>query len=630
MLLFHFQPTWLPGGFAGVDVFFVISGYLMTGIIFTGLQQQNFSLLQFYVARANRIIPALAVLCFVLLIFGFFFLTPWEYRTLGKHVGSSIGFVSNIIYWMESGYFDAASKEKWLIHTWSLSVEWQFYLLYPLLLAGLAKILPLRTIKVSLVIATVLGLLCSIVSTDLWPSASYYFLSARAWEMMLGGLAFLYPLQLKQQYKLPLEWFGLLLILLSYGLFSEDSPWPGYLAIMPVLGVFLVIQAGRENSPLTNNLVLQKVGASSYSIYLWHWPVVVLGYSFAIPHWFAVGIPLSLLAGWLSYQYVETRRFKKFSRLSDLVKVIPLYLAITAGAVGSAVFISNGTNYWLNRQPEVIRQTYQTVSKHFAESSNWGMDATGVQDLAPCRFNVDQLSTGVSNRLAQCYARHGAGVLILGDSHAIDLYGVVASRFDDAFIVGITSVGCRPHHKDPNCQYDTVKQLISANPLFRHIIYEQGGFYLLRDSHGKQGSRSMFSALQLSDKVQGIGLNTENVDKVMQYLTELSNFTAVTWLGSRIEPHITTRQILQKGCHYAFALRPGQQQPFNELDAYISSRLPANENIRYMSQNEMMNFDFTHDLMTCSDKFWDDGDHYSSAGEIRFGKRLPENFLHFN
>lgn len=124
----------MPGGFVGVDVFFVISGFLMTRIIFRGIEQDNFSILKFYVARANRIIPALAVLCVVLLVFGWFYINPLDYKSLGKHIGSSIGFLSNIIYWSESGYFDAASHEKWLLHTWSFSAEWQFYIMQPYLL----------------------------------------------------------------------------------------------------------------------------------------------------------------------------------------------------------------------------------------------------------------------------------------------------------------------------------------------------------------------------------------------------------------------------------------------------------------------------------------------------------------
>lgn len=147
VVLFHFNASWLPGGFAGVDVFFVISGFLMTGIIFRGIEQDNFSILNFYIARANRIIPALALLCFVLLVFGWFYLTPLEYQSLGKHAASSVSFLSNFTYWSEAGYFAAASHEKWLLHTWSLSVEWQFYIIYPLMLVAMRKFISIKTMK---------------------------------------------------------------------------------------------------------------------------------------------------------------------------------------------------------------------------------------------------------------------------------------------------------------------------------------------------------------------------------------------------------------------------------------------------------------------------------------------------
>lgn len=147
VVLFHFNAPWMPGGFAGVDVFFVISGFLMTGIILRGIQEKNFSLMKFYVARANRIIPALAVLCLVLLVVGWFHLTPMEYKTLAKHVVSSITFYSNHVYWGEAGYFTAASNEKWLLHSWSLSVEWQFYIIYPVILVTMHKLMPVKKNK---------------------------------------------------------------------------------------------------------------------------------------------------------------------------------------------------------------------------------------------------------------------------------------------------------------------------------------------------------------------------------------------------------------------------------------------------------------------------------------------------
>ena len=212
VVLFHFQPSLMPGGFAGVDVFFVISGFLMTGIIFRSFERNNFSLIDFYIARANRIVPALTALCIVLLILGWFFLTPIDYKALGKHVSSSIGFFSNIKYWGEAGYFDASSHEKWLLHTWSLSVEWQFYIIYPLVLIALKKFISIEAIKIVLVFSTILGFIFCVFATYYWPSFSYYLIPSRAWEMMIGGVVYLYKMKKHFNYQKLMEWVGLILI----------------------------------------------------------------------------------------------------------------------------------------------------------------------------------------------------------------------------------------------------------------------------------------------------------------------------------------------------------------------------------------------------------------------------------
>ena len=345
VVLFHFNASWMPGGFAGVDVFFVISGFLMTGIIFRGIEQENFSILKFYVARANRIIPALAVLCLVLLVFGWFYLTPLDYKALGKHAASSVAFLSNIIYWRESGYFDAASHEKWLLHTWSLSVEWQFYIIYPLVLVAMRKFMSIKTMKFLLLVGTVLGFVFCVIATYKWPNPSYYLLPTRAWEMMLGGIAYLYPLTLSENRKKLFGWTGLGLIIGSYFLISSENPWPGYLAIFPVIGTFLVIQAHRNNSIITNNLVFQKLGTWSYSIYLWHWPLVVIIYTFSLPDYYIyLGISLSIFLGFLSYQYIEKIKFSSYQEWRNTYRIKPFYISLFLIVLGVLIYSFNGFN----------------------------------------------------------------------------------------------------------------------------------------------------------------------------------------------------------------------------------------------------------------------------------------------
>ena len=414
VVLFHFNASWMPGGFAGVDVFFVISGFLMTGIIFRGLEQENFSILKFYVARANRIIPALALLCLVLLIFGWFYLTPLDYLALGKHVGSSLGFISNIVFWKESGYFDATSHEKWLLHTWSLSAEWQFYIIYPILLVILRRFMSLNAMKATVLLGTVIGFIFCVIVTYKRPDAAYYLLPTRAWEMMIGGVAYLYPLTLQDKRKKLLEWVGVTLIISSYFLISKENPWPGYLAIFPVLGSFLIIQAQRNDSLITSNAIFQKLGAWSYSIYLWHWPVVVAIYYFSLNEiYIYLGIALSVLLGFLSNKHIEKIKFKNdFGSLFAYLKCKPLYTALIVGVIGRVIFINGGLDLsfrWGASSPQAhFLNQYEQAHRNL-DDAYW----------LKCNTYTSLNNNGSLMTDPTCIEKKGVGgVFLWGDSHS--------------------------------------------------------------------------------------------------------------------------------------------------------------------------------------------------------------------
>ena len=364
VVLFHFNATWVPGGFAGVDVFFVISGFLMTGIIFKGIEQKNFSIMRFYVARANRIIPALAILCFSLLLFGWLYLPPLDYQLLGKHALSSISFLSNITYWTEAGYFDAASHEKWLLHTWSLSVEWQFYIIYPLVLVFIHKFTTIKLMNYLIVAATFLGFVFCVFASFNWPNAAYYLLPTRAWEMMIGGVAYLFPIVINNKKKMLLERLGLALIVGSYFIVTKEDAWPGYAALFPVLGAFFVILAARDKSLVTGNLVFQKIGAWSYSIYLWHWPLVVGIYYYTLSDMYIyIGLALSVFLGFLSSKYIEQIRFKKdFSKIKDYLKCKPIYIALGISVLSLVVF--GKTRYFYNMPDDIYNAVTVKSTTH--------------------------------------------------------------------------------------------------------------------------------------------------------------------------------------------------------------------------------------------------------------------------
>lgn len=323
--LFHFNPLLLPGGFSGVDIFFVISGFLMTGIVLSRLEFNDFSIIKFYKNRAERIIPALIFMCIATLIFCWFFLSPPDFMTLGKHAASSVGFVSNFIYLGESGYFDTASNEKWLLHTWSLSAEWQFYLIYPLLLIAFVKMFSIKNLKWALLISTLICFVANLYFTDWRADAAYFLLPSRLWEMMLGGLAYCFRFNIRDSYTQKVEVLGVLLILASCVLISSEMAWPGYAAITPTLGAYLVIQANNKYSILRLRPI-QLVGSWSFSIYLWHWPIVVCIHYFNLSSYYTVpGMALAIFLGFLSYRYVEKGhpfRFRIVGSYALLVLII--------------------------------------------------------------------------------------------------------------------------------------------------------------------------------------------------------------------------------------------------------------------------------------------------------------------
>lgn len=406
VVLFHFNNEWLSGGFSGVDVFFVISGFLMTSIIFRGLESNSFSLFKFYVDRANRIIPALAFLCLVLFVFGWFYLAPIDYKPLGKHILSSMEFSSNHTYLNESGYFDKVAYSKWLLHTWSLSVEWQFYILFPVILIVLKKSLRLETLKKLLLITTIISLIISVYLSYSSPISAFYLLPSRVWEMLLGGVAFLYPITIKDTHKKAMEWSGLSLILIGYLVVSNRDIWPGYMAVIPVLGTYLMIMSNRQNSILTNNVVFQYIGKWSYSIYLWHWPVVVFGVYFSIDNWWVLGIPLSILLGYLSYSLIESIKFKSYVSWKSILRVKPVWMFLLVGILGAGAYNFNGFIFHYSKDLQMIGNV------PFKEVSRKLICQSADEQPNECQYGDGKVAA-----------------IVIGDSHSVRMIKTIDSLF---------------------------------------------------------------------------------------------------------------------------------------------------------------------------------------------------------
>lgn len=420
VMLYHFNIPGITGGFAGVDMFFVISGLLMTKIIIEDLEnsksKSSSSLLwSFYYARIKRILPTLLALCLSLLTIGWFCLGPMEYRNLGEHAISAILFFSNIQFQQEAGYFDSASHEKWLLHTWSLAVEWQFYLTIPLVLLTAWKVKPGRKLASIIIVLTLFSSVgASLYYTSVEPIKAFYFLPMRVWEMLAGSLIFFLGahVHLSLRKRRAAELAGLLMIMFSILVFDKNTLWPSGYAVVPVLGTALVLLASRNDSLFTGNLFAQWLGTRSYSLYLWHWPVVVglyfleyLDISAAL-----AGLAITIFLGNVSYRLIEQKSQKAFRQSNPVFSAsILLILVIALLIFGKAIATNEGFPARLPEKYVQILSEAQNFHPRRMQCHAWGM-----MKSPECTYGGNQL-----------------GVVVIGDSHAASIMTSVVNALPD-------------------------------------------------------------------------------------------------------------------------------------------------------------------------------------------------------
>ncbi len=282
VLAYHAWPNWFHSGFVGVDIFFVISGYLITTIIAGQLEAGRFSIADFYVRRVRRIFPALTVVLVATLGFAWVVLLQDEFLQIGRHAVAGVGFFSNLLLWHEAGYFDNAGTTKPLLHLWSLGVEEQFYIVWPLLLWLVFK-RKLPFLAVAAVIFA-LSMAVNLLSVQSHPVAAFFSPVTRFWELMAGGVAaylHLHRTDFFSRHTTALSLAGTALLVLSFWLISPQDLFPGWRALLPVVGAFMLIMAGASapvNRLLLGRRIMTAIGLISYPLYLWHWPLLSFGF----------------------------------------------------------------------------------------------------------------------------------------------------------------------------------------------------------------------------------------------------------------------------------------------------------------------------------------------------------------
>ncbi|MGE4266702.1 MAG: acyltransferase family protein [Deferribacterales bacterium] len=411
VIFYHAGMTLFSGGYVGVDIFFVISGYLITSIIVRELDEDKFTIANFYVRRVKRIFPALYFLLAFTFILSFFSLMPAHFEGFGKSVVSTVLFGSNILFWRESGYFDAQAETKPLLHTWSLGVEEQFYIFFPIMLMLIARYGNKKYVRFALTLF-VLSFGLSVWGTKNYPEAAFYLIPFRTWELMLGALIALgfFPKTDRILNLNLMSLAGFLMICVSIFTYKPSTPFPGYAALLPCVGTALIImaQGGFINQILSLKPIVT-IGLLSYSLYLWHWPLFALR-----NYWESANIPefyksdyflifLTFAFASFSYYVVEKPlRIKKIQNKKLFFRYTYAVMAVGC-LVGTTAIVTNGIP---QRIPEDVARLAHVPNSKFKTKECYELSADAIKAHRYCGMGV----ADVKPKFA-----------LWGDSHALAL-----------------------------------------------------------------------------------------------------------------------------------------------------------------------------------------------------------------
>jgi peptidoglycan/LPS O-acetylase OafA/YrhL len=420
VVLFHANSTLLPGGYIGVDIFFVISGFLITSIVIKEQKAGQFSFLRFYERRARRILPALLFMLFVITLFCFAYLLPRDLVDYGRLLIYTVLFGANFRLATAPGYFQPSSRENPLLHMWSLAVEEQFYILWPALLLLVLLFCTVRQARYAAGALLLCSLALSAVLVSVLPRSAFYHLPSRAWELLAGAvlaLGLLPPLTKRPAAEL-LTTAGLILIAVSMVAISEETPFPGLAALPPVIGAALIIYGTASVRTVTGSLLsfqpIVFVGLISYSLYLWHWPLISLAvYLSSNPltqqEIYALVIA-AIVISIISWRFVE-RPFRHPAPLTGMTRLFSskgkrlayAAMAVSAVLVGCGSFFQESKGAWW-RVPKEVKSLLAEPVLASAGHRNCDQDTKHGGIFDQCQIGASGGRTGE--------------VVIWGDSHA--------------------------------------------------------------------------------------------------------------------------------------------------------------------------------------------------------------------
>lgn len=622
----HSGLPYFSGGFIGVDVFFVISGFLITAILLKDFETESFSLSVFYERRARRILPALVIVIMVTSLFvPMVSDNPKYISDYGESVLSSMFFASNIYFWQTSGYFGSASEISPMLHTWSLAVEEQYYIFFPILL-----LLIYSFGKKTIITTIVFILICSLLTSE-WgavnsPDANFYLLPSRVWELMAGGLAAVlysnsYLVKMREHFSAYLSLLGLIFILLAYLLFTPSTSHPTSITIIPVLGAVLILLFAHSDN-LTGKILSIKpfsfIGLISYSLYLWHQPVLALikkEYSIHLgPVHIVSAILFIFILSYLTWKYIETPFRNKNKYKQDNIFKLSI-ISILVVSFGSLIFKEN----------LIIRKTFHPEQMSRFETILQAEQSHSNQIMfnSDCRFWSKEFNEEFVKRFEKCAQKHNKAIFILGGSHGMDLYNAIAINSPERFVVSVSRGFCRAHERiavlrsPPKCQYQDFKKFAKkyANNI-SYVLYTQTPDRLFN--------------IQDLDTGRVTDLSMKRLNEVVKYLVELKQDYNLNVIMIGMLPPLNISPInwdYQKTIEEQFNVIVSKNSIV--LTKYVDEIFTANlkkHEIPYFSKFDAFQLSLPTDLIDEGVITYSDNRHLSNKGEELFGARLV-NYL---
>ena len=618
VIFFHAGFDWFRGGFVGVDVFFVISGYLITTVILAEQAAGTFSLVRFYERRARRILPALFFMLALTTAGAWVFLLPADLKAFAQSLTAVVAFYSNVLFAGQSGYFDTAAELKPLLHTWSLAVEEQFYLLFPVLLLLTRRLRPAWTAAILLLIGG-----ASLAAAELQvfrPAEGMFLLQTRGWAVIIGALAALYVRRRRQAPTISTATstaqlasaLGIALVLLPVMTFSSHTPFPGLYGLVPTLGTALVILFATPDTAVGRVLgsaPLVGMGLISYSAYLWHQPL------FAFARHASVDEPAESLLLWLTLltvvlAYISWRWVEQPFRRPGTIDRRSVFAFALAGsavfAIAGQVGVANEgfTAYYLDhRLSKDDAELYTLIRDHTG-----GSLAEDMVDDGGCHFWTRDVTPAFEERFQACRDRHGTALVVLGDSHAMNVYNLVAKANVDRFTVGVAKPGCRPQNSNADCHYLAFDAFAARHRAdIRAVLFNQSGAYFMEDTNGDLDTRQAFT------KDAPFILHREGIEDAITYLTALNQIVPVVWLGPYVDARVNFRDLdyLRRGMH----MSDTSLSHYRTLETELAGRAAADHwPFTYASLHDILNLPRAF-LKVGSCITFRDTDYFSGCGE---------------